>query len=264
MPVPEHRSLSEPEGRDDGPGRGASSRSDPSSGLGASRSATGYARLKRVIDALGAAFALVLLSWLLLPIMLALVLTGEHHVFYRQQRVGRGGGEFGIWKFATMLQDSPNLGTGSLTVRADPRVLPVGRLLRRTKLNELPQLINVIVGEMSFVGPRPQMRVDFDVYPDAAKAAIVRMTPGITGIGSVVFRDEEAFLSRPGIDPTTFYAAEIAPYKGALEEWYLGRRRLITDARLLWATGLAVLRPSSDFVFRAFPDLPARPAWWSG
>ncbi len=223
-----------------------------------------YHATKRAIDVVGAVLALLLTCWLWLPIMLVLALTGEHHVFYRQPRVGRDGTEFGIWKFATMLQNSPSIGTGSLTVRGDPRVLPVGRLLRRTKLNELPQLVNVLTGEMSFVGPRPQMRVDFDVYPDAAKAAIARMTPGITGIGSVVFRDEERFLSRPGIDPKAFYADSIAPYKGALEQWYLGRWGLRTDFLLLWATGLAVLRPSSDFAFRAFPDLPARPAWWSG
>jgi len=218
--------------------------------------------MKRSLDVLGALLGLVVTSWILLPVMLVLALTGEHHVFYRQPRVGRGGEPFGIWKFATMLQDSPNLGTGSLTVRGDPRVLPVGRFLRRTKLNELPQLINVLTGEMSFVGPRPQMQVDFDVYPDSSKRAIAAMTPGITGIGSVVFRDEEAFLSRPGVDPTAFYRDGIAPYKGALEEWYLTRRGLGTDARLLWATGLAVLSPASDYVFRAFRDLPPRPGWW--
>lgn len=236
---------------------------EPVEGRSETGSRGAYLAVKRALDILGAALALLVLSWLLLPIMLVLLCTGEHEVFYRQPRVGRGGRTFGIIKFATMLKDSPNLGTGSLTVRGDPRVLPFGRLLRLTKLNELPQLINVLVGDMSFVGPRPQMRVDFDAYPERAQQAIAAMAPGITGIGSVVFRDEERFLSRPGLDPRRFYVEEIAPYKGALEVWYLEHRGLATDARLLWATGWTVLRPHSDLVFRMFPDLPPRPAWWA-
>jgi len=217
--------------------------------------------VKRALDLLGALVALLLLSWLLVPVMVVLALTGEHAVFYRQPRVGRGGREFGILKFATMLKDSPNLGTGSLTVRGDPRVLPFGRFLRRTKINELPQLVNVLVGQMSFVGPRPQMRVDFDVSPASARAAIARLPPGLTGIGPVVSRDGERPLSRPGVDPRAFYAERIAPYKGALEEWSLDRRGLRTDALLLWATAWTVLRPASGLVFRVFPDLPPRPDW---
>lgn len=222
-----------------------------------------YTPIKRGLDAVGAVVLLVPLSLVLLPIMLILACTGEHEVFYRQQRIGRGGREFDILKFATMLKDSPNLSGGSLTVRGDPRVLPFGRFLRASKLNELPQVINVLVGDMSFVGPRPQVRGDFDHYTPEVKAAVTGVRPGITGIGSVVFRDEERFLSRPGVDPRAFYGERIAPYKGALEAWYRDHQSLRTDFLLLWATGWTVLRPSSELVFRVFPDLPPRPAWWT-
>ncbi len=220
-----------------------------------------YRAIKRVCDFVVALIALLILSPILLAIMIALLATGEHEVFYKQSRIGYRDSTFGIWKFATMLKNSPNIGTGSLTVRGDPRVTPVGRFLRATKINELPQLINVVTGEMSFVGPRPQMKVDYDVYPDQVRETIYSVPPGITGIGSIVFRDEERLLSTPGVDPRIFYEDKIAPYKGALEMWYLEHRSLLTDARLLVLTVWVVLRPNSTIVHRVFPDLPERPDW---
>jgi hypothetical protein len=131
--------------------------------------------------------------------------------------------------------------------------------LRKTKINELPQLLNVLMGDMSFVGPRPQMKVDFDVYPAHVREQIYNVAPGLTGIGSIVFRDEEQLLSRPGIDPKAFYAQHIAPYKGELELWYQRRQTLLTDLLLIVMTAWVVVRPDSDLVFRLFKDLPARP-----
>ena len=221
-----------------------------------------YRIIKRACDFVVAFLALAVLFVPLLIIVIALRFTGEGEVFYRQTRIGRGGAEFGIWKFATMLKDSPNLGTGSLTVTGDPRVTKVGRVLRATKVNELPQLINVLTGDMSFVGPRPQVRGDFEAYTPEVREAIGAVTPGITGIGSIVFRDEQALLSREGVEPRAFYSEQIAPYKGALEAWYLGRRSLWTDARILAITVWAVLVPRSQLVFRAFPDLPPKPDWF--
>jgi lipopolysaccharide/colanic/teichoic acid biosynthesis glycosyltransferase len=220
-----------------------------------------YPALKRFLDVLVSGAAIVVLTPLLAPVMLALRLTGEGEVFYKQKRIGYRNTSFGIWKFATMLKDSPNLGTGSLTVRGDPRVTPVGRSLRATKVNELPQLINVFTGDMSFVGPRPQVQVDYDGYPQHVRERIYDVRPGVTGIGSIVFRDEERLLSRPGIDPRAFYRDEIAPFKGELEMWYLDHRSLWLDARLAALTVWVVLRPTSDVVYRTFSDLPARPAW---
>lgn len=221
-----------------------------------------YRFFKRFFDVLVSGVAVVILTPLLLPVVVALRLTGEGEVFYKQSRIGYKNTTFGIWKFATMLKDSPNLGTGSLTVRGDPRVTPVGRGLRATKINELPQLLNVLSGDMSFVGPRPQVQGDFDGYPPHVREHIYDVRPGVTGIGSIVFRDEERLLSRPGIDPRAFYRDEIAPYKGELEMWYLRRKSLLLDARLVLLTVWVVLRSESDLVYRTFPDLPARPSWF--
>lgn len=220
-----------------------------------------YAATKRVFDFLVALVALAILIVPLGVIMIALRFSGEGEVFYRQKRIGYRNETFGIWKFATMLKDSPNLGTGSLTVRGDPRVTRVGRVLRATKINELPQLINVLTGEMSFVGPRPQMKVDFDIYPKRVRDEIYSVRPGVTGIGSIVFRDEEFLLSRPGVDPRKFYEEKIAPYKGALEMWYLEHRSLLLDLKLLFLTVWVVIRPQSHIVYRTLRDLPTRPDW---
>ena len=222
---------------------------------------TAYRVIKRAIDFTVALVALVILIVPMLVIMIALRVTGEGEVFYRQKRVGYVNGRFGIWKFATMLRDSPNIGTGSLTVRGDPRVTSVGRVLRATKINELPQLINVLTGEMSFVGPRPQMQVDFDIYPEHVRDTIYSVPPGVTGIGSIVFRDEERLLSAPGVDARQFYEDKIAPYKGELEMWYLARRSLATDLRLMLLTVWVVFVPESPVVYSWFPDLPAKPEW---
>lgn len=218
-----------------------------------------YAVVKRFFDFIFAALALLLLAPILLPIMLALRLTGEGEVFYKQNRIGYLNGVFGIWKFATMLKNSPNMGTGSLTLRNDPRVTPVGQYLRKTKINELPQLINVLTGDMSFVGPRPQMKVDFDVYPEAVREVIYNARPGITGIGSIVFRDEEKLLSQPDIDPKAFYANHIAPYKGELELWYLSNQSFLTDLKLLLLTAWVIVFPASDLTYRIFSTLPPKP-----
>ncbi|MDO7883224.1 sugar transferase [Salinibacterium soli] len=220
-----------------------------------------YRIVKRICDFVVAFLALAVLFVPLLIIVIALRFTGEGEVFYRQSRIGYRNQPFGIWKFATMLKNSPNMGTGSLTVRGDPRVTSVGRVLRATKINELPQLINVLTGEMSFVGPRPQMQVDFDIYPEHVRDAIYSVPPGVTGIGSIVFRDEELLLSQPGIDPRAFYEDHIAPYKGELEMWYIRRKSLWTDLRLVFLTAWVVFFPQSTVAYRAFPDLPPRPEW---
>ena len=220
-----------------------------------------YAIAKRVIDFLVALVALIILTPILLPVVIALRLTGEGEIFYRQKRVGYKNSQFDILKFATMLKNSPNIGTGSLTVRGDPRVTPVGKYLRSSKVNELPQLVNVLKGDMSFVGPRPQMQVDYDIYPDHVRETIYDARPGVTGIGSIVFRDEELLLSQPGIDPREFYVDKVAPYKGELEMWYLKRQSLFTDLRLMFLTVWVVLRPGSSIIYRTFPDLPPKPTW---
>lgn len=210
----------------------------------------------RVLDVLLSGIALLCLLPALALIALVLRCSGEHEVFYRQDRVGRGGKSFGLLKFATMLKDSPNLGSGLLTLRDDPRVLPFGRFLRRTKLNELPQLLNVLLGDMSLIGPRPQAPGHFEVFPAHVKAELVKVRPGLSGIGSIVFRDEESLLSVPGRDPERYYREVIAPYKGELELWFIRRRGLALYLKLVALTIWAVVWPGRVPYRSIFPDLP--------
>lgn len=178
-----------------------------------------YLIIKRSFDILMSLIAILCLSWLLIPIIIILLCTGEHEVFYRQQRVGRGGKLFGVLKFATMLKNSEKIGTGLVTTRNDPRVLPFGKFLRKTKLNELPQLFNILGGSMSVVGPRPMVQSGYNAYSEEAQKCYNQMTPGLSGIGSIVFRDEEYYISKAK-DPKAFHLQCIQPFKGSLEVWY--------------------------------------------
>lgn len=215
---------------------------------------------KRVIDIFLALIALSILSPLLIPVVLILLLTGEHEVFYLQNRLGYKNTTFKIWKFATMMKNSASMGTGSLTVRNDPRVLPFGKFLRKTKINELPQLINVLIGTMSFVGARPQMKVDFDKFTAEVQASIYNTPPGITGIGSIIFRDEEKWISEAEGDKHEFYRNHIAPYKGEVEMWYQKNISLFTDLMLLIITIWVIFDSESNIVYKFFTDLPAKPS----
>lgn len=194
-----------------------------------------------------------------IPIIILLKFTGEGEIFYFQKRVGYKNQYFYIWKFATMLKNSPNMGTGSLTLRNDPRVTPMGGFLRKTKINELPQVFNVLKGDMSLVGPRPQMEVDFKAFPLAVQKVIYNVKPGITGIGSIVFRDEEKLISESNLPPRETYERIIAPYKGELELWYQKHVSFYTDVMIIFLTAWAIFFPQSDLHFKVFRDLPPRP-----
>lgn len=214
---------------------------------------------KHLIDLLLALITLIILSPLLIPICIGLLITGEHYIFYFQKRVGYKNKRFQIWKFATMLKASPNLGTGSLTIRNDPRVLPMGKFLRKTKINELPQIINVLIGNMTIVGPRPQMEVDFYKLPEHVQSVIYNAKPGITGIGSIVFRDEEKLITDAKGDKHEYYKQHIAPYKGELEIWYLKNISLYTDLMLIFLTAWVILFPKNHLIYKLFKDLPCKP-----
>lgn len=214
---------------------------------------------KRFIDVMLASWALLVLSPLLLGLMVVLRFTGEGEVFYRQTRVGQGGRRFDLLKFATMLKNSPQLGTGLLTTRDDPRVLPVGRFLRRTKLNELPQLLNIWLGDMSVIGPRPQTPEHVAMFPDDLGPVVLAVRPGLSGIGSIVFRDEELLLSRSPKGPARCFAEDITPYKTALEAWYVENRSTWLDLQLVCLTLLAVANPSARRHWRVLPKLPKPP-----
>ena len=208
------------------------------------------------MDVVLATLALVLLTPIWLPVCVILGLTGEHYVFYFQQRIGRYNKPFRMWKFATMLKDSPNMQGGLHTTRRDQRVLPIGQFLRLSKINELPQLVNILRGEMSIVGPRPLVDKTFTPYPEHVKRAIYNIRPGLTGIGSIVFRDEERLLSEARLTPERFYAEEIAPAKGELELWYQRHLSLWTDCLLIFLTAWVIVFPHSRLLHRLFRDLP--------
>lgn len=214
--------------------------------------------MQRLLDIVLSALALLVLSPLLVPIAVALLLTGEHEAFYFQERVGKGGVTFKLFKFATMLKNSPNMGTGTITLKNDPRILPMGRFLRKTKINELPQLLNILFGDMSMVGPRPQTKRCFEAFPPSSRAAIIRVRPGLSGIGSIVFRGEEE-LMHGHADPGRFYDDVIAPYKGLLEEWYVRNQGLRTYVLVIFVTCWVILFPHSRIAWRVFKGLPPEP-----
>jgi lipopolysaccharide/colanic/teichoic acid biosynthesis glycosyltransferase len=215
-----------------------------------------YHGVKRIVDVVLSGLALLVLAPLLIPVCIGLLLTGEHYVFYLQQRIGLNNKKFGIWKFATMLKNSPNLAGGLHTTRRDPRLMPLGHFLRQTKINELPQLINILLGDMSIVGPRPLVDKTFDPYPEHVKKVIYNVRPGLTGIGSIVFRDEERLLSESGMPAAEFYAMHIAPAKGELELWYQRHLSLRTDCLIIFLTAWVILFPKSRLLYRVFRDLP--------
>lgn len=217
-----------------------------------------YIFLKRLLDLILSIIALVILSPILIPVMIGLKLTGEGYIFYFQKRVGYKNKYFDIFKFATMLKDSPNIGTGTITVRNDPRLTPMGSLLRKTKINELPQIINVLRGDMSIVGPRPVDKKAFEACTTEVQATIYNSKPGITGIGSIVFRDEENLISSSSLAPYEYYKQYIAPYKGALEMWYQTHKSLGVDILLIFLTVWVIIFPKSAIINKVFTDLPKR------
>ena len=216
--------------------------------------------MPRILDILLSVFTLLFLLPLFIPIVLILLLTGEGKVFYLQNRVGYKNKNFKIIKFATMLSNSPDIGSGSLTLKNDPRVLPFGSFLRKTKINELPQILNIIIGDLSIVGPRPQMQVDFEKYSDDVQKKIYNDRPGLTGIGSIIFRDEESLISAASEneDPHDFYKRVIAPYKGELEMWYQSHRSLFLDFQLIFITAWVIIAPQTRLYEKWFKDLPKR------
>lgn len=221
-----------------------------------------YRVFKRGCDIVVSGLALVILAPLLIPIVIGLKLTGEGYIWYKQERVGFKNRPFLIWKFATMLKDSPNMAGGVLTTKKDPRITPMGGFLRKSKINELPQLINIFKGDMSVVGPRPLMRVSFETYPKKVQEVIYNVKPGLTGIGSIIFRDEEELITQVknrGEDPWVFYAEKIYPFKGEVEKWYQAHESFVTDIKIIVITAMIVLNPNSEMVYKWFKDLPKRP-----
>jgi len=218
-----------------------------------------YKFIKRSIDILVSIIAIFCLLPLFIPIILLLRITGEKEMFYFQKRIGFKNVPFAIYKFATMLKDSAQMGNGTITVVNDYRVTKVGRFLRVSKVNELPQLFNILKGDMSFVGLRPLPLSDFKDYPVHIQDSIYNIVPGLTGIGSLVFRDEERYFIQSNLSPKEINRQMIAPYKGALELWYYHHQSFPVDLKILILTAWSILFKNTDMVYKSFPDLPIKP-----
>ncbi|MDR4503320.1 MAG: sugar transferase [Candidatus Scalindua sp.] len=217
-----------------------------------------YLLSRRVIDVVVSLLALIIFLPLFAPIFLLLRVTGEGYVFYKQPRVGYNNQIFKIWKFATMLKDSPNMGTGDVTLRNDSRVTFVGSYLRKTKINELPQIINVLKGDMTLIGPRPLMEAGFNRYNRILKESVYNIKPGLTGIGSIMFRDEEKLVTDSHLPPLECYERLVMPYKGALEIWYQNNMSFTIDLKIVFLTFWVILFPDSNLPNKVLKDLPTR------
>ena len=220
-----------------------------------------YKFSKRIFDIVSSSIVCIILAPFLLPIVILLRLTAEGEVFYRQERIGLNKKPFMIFKFATMLKNSSKMAGGIITVKNDPRVTFMGGFLRKSKINEHPQLLNIIIGDMSVVGPRPVMKVSFESYPEDIQKVIYNVKPGLTGIGSIIFRDEEDLISNiknDGGDIWDFYKNKIYPFKGEVEIWYQNNKSFFLDIKLIFITLWVIFSPNSKIYEKLFKDLPKR------
>jgi len=214
--------------------------------------------ITRFLDVVFSLLALIFLMPIFIPIMIILKLTGEGEIFYFQNRIGKDEKYFKLIKFATMVKNSANIGTGEVTLANDSRVLPFGKFLRKTKINELAQLLNILKGDISVIGPRPQTKKYYFAFNKEDRKYISQVKPGLSGIGSVVFRDEEGILEQVK-NPVEFDLKIISPYKGQLETWYVKNRSVLLYFQLIILTIMAVLIPEKKLYKKWLYDLPQEP-----
>jgi lipopolysaccharide/colanic/teichoic acid biosynthesis glycosyltransferase len=195
--------------------------------------------MKRIFDV--AVSTVLLVAFLPLFVLIAVVIryTSKGSIFYKQERVGRGNRIFLVWKFRTMNSDADRCGP-LITSSDDARITPIGRYLRKNKIDELPQLWNVVRGDMSLVGPRPQVPRFVDAFPSAQRAIILSVRPGITGPTQLEFRDEEKML-RGQADREGYYIANLLPTKCRMDVEYVRNRSFSYDLGIFWETGKIIL-----------------------
>ena len=206
--------------------------------------------MQRLFDFICAAVGLVVLSPVFCIVALAIVTTDGRPILFRQTRIGRNGEPFRILKFRTMRPGARGI---AITVAGDPRVTRLGARLRKYKLDELPQLLNVLAGDMSLVGPRPEV-AEYVEWDAPAWQTVLRTRPGITDLATLIFRDEEAILSASS-DPSTFYREKVLPRKLALNLRYMGCRSFLQDLKLIFLTvhySLFPARFKPELVRKAF------------
>ena len=190
--------------------------------------------LKRLLDVIGSVLGLIILMPALIAVGIIIKLDSPGPVFFRQERLGLGGRTFRIWKFRSMVVGAARFGT-ALTVHADSRITRTGMFLRRTKLDELPQLLNVLAGDMSIVGPRPEVPEFMKFYSPDQRAIILSMRPGLTDYAAILFRDESSLLDH-NRDPIEVYRREIMPLKFACYERYSREIGVLNDLGIVFAT----------------------------
>jgi lipopolysaccharide/colanic/teichoic acid biosynthesis glycosyltransferase len=189
--------------------------------------------LKRMFDIVAALFGLLLLAPLLLFLMVLVRITSRGPALFCQQRVGKNFRPFTIYKLRTMVPEAPQQGL-AITAGRDPRITWIGNILRKTKLDEFPQLWNVLRGDMSFVGPRPEVQKYVEMFRDEY-AVILKLRPGITDLASIEFSDESAMLGRAA-DPEREYIEHILPRKMALAKDYVQRSSVWLDLVIIFRT----------------------------
>ena len=209
-------------------------------------------------DKILALLALILLSPIFILTVVILKLSGEGEVIFKQIRIGKNGSEFKIIKFATMLKNSPDIGSGELTLPDDDRVLPFGKFLRRSKINELPQIINVLIGDMSLIGPRPHTPYFASFFSTGDLAKIHSVSPGLSGIGALMFRNEEDIFKNVK-NPKFWDEQVIMPYKGKLESWYVDNYSFKNYVLLIFLTFIEIFAPGWVNPLTTLDNLPKPP-----
>jgi len=195
--------------------------------------------IKRAFDIVASFTGLLILSPVFLVVAVAIKLDSKGPVFFRQVRVGKGGKEFRIYKFRTMVVDAEERG-GQITVEGDSRITRTGRFLRKYKIDELPQLINVILGDMSIVGPRPEVPKYVAMY-DEDQRSILKIRPGITDLASIEYKDENSILAKSD-NPEKTYVEEIMPRKIELNFEYIKNISIAYDIKLILKTIFRIIK----------------------
>ena len=205
-----------------------------------------YPYIKRFCDLIFALAGLLVTSPIVLLVIILKKLAGEKEIFYIKGRVGKGGRLFPFIKLSSMTPAKKGEKTSSLTLSNDSRITPLGHLIRKTKIDEFPQFVNIIRGELSFVGPRPMMPKIYKDYSKGVKAELSKIRPGVTGLATVVFRNEAQLLEDSDYtDELQFYKEVIAPTKGAIELIYIKNQGFALDFILLLLTVWQIIRPQS-------------------
>ena len=214
-----------------------------------------YSLIKRASDIIISILGILLTAPLVIVSIILLLLSGETAPVYRSYRVGRNGELFRMYKLRTMKRSKPT--SSPLTAYNDNRISFFGRFLRFSKIDELPQFFNILNGDLSLVGPRPMLPEVFLYYPKELRNKLNKMRPGVTGIGSIVFRDETSLFKGVKGSYEVFYRDQIAPVKGELELWYIKNKGFRVDFKILRFTVVAVLYGQVKSIEKRFENLPS-------